>query len=146
MGNRYLVIHGSAKDREEAILLCGDALYKAGLVSEHFGELCVNREREYPTGLPTEIPTAIPHVKDEGITQSSVCFLRLDQPVSFQRMDDETEEVDTDMIFNLAIKDPNEHIKALQNMMSFLNDPDALLKCKTLSDAELIDYLQKHIG
>ena len=50
------------------------------------------------------------------------------------------------MIFNLAIKDPNEHLQALQNMMGFLNDSEALLKCKSLSDEELIEYLQEKIG
>lgn len=146
MGNRYLVIHGTAKDRYEAISMCGDALYEEGLVSRQFGTLCINREREYPTGLPTEIPTAIPHAKDDGIVESSVCFLKLDKPVTFKRMDDDSKDVNTDMVFNLAIKDPNEHLKALQNMMSFLNDPEALQKCRSLSDQELIDYLQKKIG
>lgn len=146
MGNRYLVIHGSADNREEAIRLCGDALYKAGIVSRQFSDLCIKRELEYPTGLPTEIPTAIPHAKDEEITESGICFLKLDKPVSFQRMDDDTQYVSTDMIFNLAIKDPNEHLNALQNMMTFLNDSDALQKCNMLSDDELVDYLQKHIG
>ena len=63
MKNRYLVIHGFARDRYEAITMCGEALYKEGLVSEQFGTLCVEREKNYPTGLPTEIPTAIPHAK-----------------------------------------------------------------------------------
>ena len=90
MKNRYLVIHGLARDRYEAITMCGEALYKEGLVSEQFGTLCVEREKNYPTGLPTEIPTAIPHAKDESITQNSVCFLKLDRPVSFKRMDDDT--------------------------------------------------------
>lgn len=146
MKNRYLVIHGSAKDRYEAISMCGEALYKEGLVSEQFGTLCVEREKKYPTGLPTEIPTAIPHAKDEGITENSICFLKLDRPVVFKRMDDDTQDVNTDMIFNLAIKNPDEHLKALQNMMMFLNDSDALLKCSTLSGRELIDYLQEKIG
>lgn len=146
MKNRYLVIHGFAKDRYEAIRMCGEALYKEGLVGEEFGILCVEREKNYPTGLPTEIPTAIPHAKDESITENSICFLKLDQPVSFKRMDDDTRDVNTDMIFNLAIKDANEHLRALQNMMMFLNDSDALLKCKTLSDENLIDYLQEKIG
>lgn len=146
MENRYLVIHGSAVDREEAIRMCGEALFREGLVSEQFAQLCINREKDYPTGLPTEIPTAIPHAKDVGIKESSVCFLKLDKPVAFRRMDDDTAEVETDMIFNLAIKDPNEHLAALQNMMAFLNDSEALLKCKELSDDELISYLQKNIG
>ena len=146
MGNKYVVIHGSAKDGEEAIRMCGDALFKAGYVSDKFGELCVKRERDYPTGLPSEIPTAIPHVQDDGITQSSVCFLKLDKPVVFRRMDDDIQVVRTDMIFNLAIKDPNEHLDALQNMMSFLDNPEALLKCYSLSDEKIVEYLQEQIG
>lgn len=146
MGNKYLIIHGAAKDSEEAIRLCGNALYEAGVVSNRFAELCVEREKEYPTGLPTEIPTAIPHARDEGITESTICFLKLERPVSFRRMDDDTQSVDTDMIFNLAIKDPNEHLTALQNMMAFLNDAEALERCKTLPETELNAYLQEHIG
>ena len=143
--NRYLIIRGSAKDRYEAISMCADALYKEGIVSSEFGKLCIIREEEYPTGLPTEVPTAIPHAKD-NITENSICFLKLDKPVSFRRMDDDSQEINTDMIFNLAIKDPQEHLKALQNMMIFLNNSEALEKCRTLPDKELIEYLQENIG
>lgn len=146
MKNEYIVIRSSARDSKEAILLCADALNAAGYVSKEFGKLCVEREKEYPTGLPTEIPTAIPHAKDWNIARSSICFLKLDKPVTFRRMDDDTEEIETDMVFNLAIKDPNEHLEALQNMMAFLNDPNALKKCRELPDAELIEYLQENIG
>lgn len=143
--NRYIILHGSAKDRNEAISMCGEALYKAGIVSSQFAKLCMIREREYPTGLPTEIPTAIPHAKD-NITENSICFLKLESPVAFKRMDDDSQVVLTDMIFNLAIKDPEEHLKVLQNMMTFLNDSTALKKCRTLDDDDLIAYLQQHIG
>lgn len=146
MKTKYLVIHGSAKNSEEAIKLCGDTLYKAGIVSKDFGKLCAKREKEFPTGLPTKIPTAIPHVKDERIKQNAICFLKLDKPVLFRRMDDDTEEVETDMIFNLAIKDPNKHLSVLQNMMTFLNDAEVLTKCRNLSNEEIIVYLQEQLG
>ena len=146
MANRYVVIHGTAADNLEAIRLCGSALYKAGIVREEFAELCAEREKEFPTGLPTEIPTAIPHVKDEGITENAICLLKLEQPVIFSRMDDDTETVETDMVFNLAIKDPNEHLTVLQNMMVFLNDPEVLTKCKALSDEETVAFLQERLG
>ena len=146
MANKYIVIHGSAADKYEAIRLCGSALYQAGVVRKEFAELCVEREKEFPTGLPTEIPTAIPHVKDEGITENAICLLKLENPVTFSRMDDDTEQVDTDMVFNLAIKDPNEHLTVLQNMMIFLNDPEVLTQCKELSDEETIAFLQERLG
>ena len=144
--NKYLVIHGAAKDSDEVISMCGRALYDAGLVKETFGEKCRIRERDYPTGLPTDIPVAIPHCKDEGIKENSICFLKLDAPVVFRRMDDDTENIETDMIFNMAIKDPNEHLQALQSLMQFLNNPEALEKCRNLSDDEVIRFLEESIG
>ncbi len=146
MGTKYLVIQGAANNSEEAIRLCGEALYKAGIVGEDFGQLCVEREKEYPTGLPTEIPTAIPHAKAGGIRENAICLLKLQSPVVFRRLDDDEEQVETDLIFNLAIKDPEEHLVVLQRMMEFLNNKEVLLKCKELSEEETIAYLTEKLG
>lgn len=48
MKTRYLVIHGTADNNEQAIKLCGEALYKAGIVSENFGDLCAKRKGTFP--------------------------------------------------------------------------------------------------
>lgn len=144
--NEYLVIHGEAQNNEEAIMLCGRALYEAGLVKETFAEKCVCREKLYPTGLPTEIPVAIPHCKDDGIKVNSVCFLKLKKPVIFYRMDDDMEKVETDMVFNLAIKNPEEHLQVLKNLMKFFSDKKTLEKCRNSSDEEIIRFFQNNIG
>lgn len=146
MATKYLVMQGTANNNEEAILLCGEALYKAGVVGEDFGKACVEREKDYPTGLPTEIPTAIPHAKVSGIKENAICLLKLESPVVFRRLDDDTEQVETDLIFNLAIKDPNEHLQVLQRMMEFLNNKEVLLKCKELSNEETVAYLTEQLG
>ncbi|WP_298590559.1 PTS sugar transporter subunit IIA [uncultured Megasphaera sp.] len=142
---RFLVAHGTADTAEEAIRICGKVLRQAGVVSDSFIEKCVKREKEFPTGLPTDIPTAIPHCKDDSITENCICFLKLAHPVTFRRMDDDTETIQTDMIFNLAICDPNEHIDVLTNMMAFLGDTDSLQKCRILPDDQVITYLQAHL-
>lgn len=146
MKNQYVVIRGSADDAEQAIQMCGEALYKEGFVSKQFGRLCIEREKEYPTGLPTKTPTAIPHAKDDGITQNSICFLKLEKAVAFRRMDDDAREIETDMIFCMAIKDPEEHLKALQNMLAFLQNTGAMEKCRSLADEQIIEFLQQQIG
>lgn len=146
MATKYLVIQGTANSSEEAITLCGEALHKAGVVGEDFASACVEREKNFPTGLPTEIPTAIPHVKVEGIKENAICLLKLESPVVFRRLDDDTEQVETDLIFNLAIKDPNEHLQVLQRMMEFLNNKEVLLKCKELSNEETVAYLTEQLG
>lgn len=144
--NRYLVIEGSASDCAEAITLCADALYQAGLVGERFGENCRIREIDYPTGLPTDIPVAIPHCKDEGITENSICFLKLKQPVLFYRMDNDQESIETNMVFNLAFKDAEAHLEALQSLMRFIGNAEALQVCRELSGAALIQYLEENVG
>lgn len=144
--NKYLVIHGCASSDKEAISLCGNALLEAGLVGPSFIQKCLERETDYPTGLPTDIPTAIPHCKDESIMENSICFLKLEQPVTFRRMDDDEESVQTDMIFNMAIRNPNEHLEALQNLMEFLGDAETLEQCRQLSDEQMITFFEQHIG
>jgi PTS system galactitol-specific IIA component len=142
----YLVIHGSAKDSTEAIRLCGDALVKAGITGPSFAEGCITREKEYPTGLPSDIPVAIPHCSDNSITKDAICVLFLDHPVVFHRMDECEETVETSIIFNLAVKNPDEHIGVLQHLMAFLADSKTIEKCTTMSDADLIALLEKSLG
>lgn len=142
---RFLVAHGTADTAEEAIRICGKVLLQDGIVADSFIEKCVAREKRFPTGLPTDIPTAIPHCKDDSITENCICFLMLSHPVTFRRMDDDTETIETDMVFNLAICDPNEHIDVLTNMMAFLGDTEALQKCRTLPDDQVIAYLQTQL-
>ena len=137
MATKYLVIQGTANSSEEAITLCGEALHKAGIVGEDFGKACVEREKDYPTGLPT--------AKVSGIKENAICLLKLESPVVFRRLDDDTEQVETDLIFNLAIKDPNEHLQVLQRMMEFLNNKEVLLKCKELSNEETVAYLTEQL-
>lgn len=144
--NKYIILRGHASDRIEAIGMCGKALYDAGYVADTFAKKCQEREREFPTGLPTEYPVAIPHCKDDGITENAICFLKLDTPVCFFRMDDDEEQIETDMIFNMAIKDPNEHLDALQNLMGFFSDEENLIRCRELDDAEIVAFLREKIG
>lgn len=67
-------------------------------------------------------------------------------PCDISKIDDDTEQVETDLIFNLAIKDPNEHLQVLQRMMEFLNNKEVLLKCKELSNEETVAYLTEQLG
>lgn len=43
--NHYLAIEGEAKDWEEAIRLCGQAIADAGYADETFMNACIEREK-----------------------------------------------------------------------------------------------------
>lgn len=141
--HRYIAVEGRAGSGEEAIKLCGRALWRAGLVEEAFYQECIDREREYPTGLCTDIPVAIPHCRSEAIKVSGVCYLRLKEPVVFRRMDDDEEVVTTRSIFNLAIKGAEDHLEFLRKMMGIVTDKDLMEQLEAVEIEKVPELLKK---
>lgn len=144
--NIYLAAEGSAKDWKEAILLCGEHMMDQGMINREFINACIEREREYPTGLPSDIPVAIPHSKVDGIYQNCICFLRLNHPVRFYRMDDSEEYVETRLIFNLAIQEADAHLEFLQRLMKLVLDKAILNQCERLPLEAIPSFLESELG
>lgn len=141
----FLAIEGAAATAEDAIRLCGAALERAGYVTDAFAQGCIDREVNYPTGICTEIPVALPHCKSEAILKSAICYARLDTPVSFRRMDDDEESVKTRHVFNLAIA-PGDHLEFLSKTMQLLADKRVLEAFEDMPIAGVSAYLQEHLG
>lgn len=142
---KVIALEGRADDREEAIRLCGQALSRAGIAEDAFAEGCVRREREYPTGICTDIPVAIPHCRSDAILQSGVCYLRLEEPVEFGRMDDDEETVMTRSIFNLAIT-AGDHLDFLQKMMSIVGDEEFVAELEQADIKDVPELLEKRLA
>lgn len=143
--NIYLAAEGSAGNWEEAIRICGKCMMEQGSVGQDFVEACIEREREYPTGLPSNIPVAIPHSKAKGIKENCICFLRLDHPVRFYRMDDSEQYCDTKLIFNLAIQEADDHLEFLQKLMKFVLDEEVLQQCAQMSLTDVPAFIEKKL-
>jgi PTS system galactitol-specific IIA component len=142
---RVFAIDGHAETDFEAIGLCANKLVEEGIVKDVFLSNCIEREKSYPTGLPCDPPVAMPHSAASGVISDGICVLRLDSPVKFHRMDDDQETVDVKMVFNLAVTDPQGHLKVLQSLMALFMDHDAMCDLYR-SDIEevprvLMDYL-----
>ncbi|MEF2858421.1 PTS sugar transporter subunit IIA [Collinsella aerofaciens] len=141
----FLAIEGSAETAIEAIELCGSELERQGYVTGAFARDCIEREVSYPTGICTDIPVALPHCKSDAIITSALCYLRLDSPVRFARMDDEEEFVETRHIFNLAIA-PGDHLEFLSKTMQLLADPAVLSGFENKPIGEVAEYLKTHLS
>lgn len=143
--SKFVVINGEAQNWEEAIRLCGEALVSAGYVDEAFVDGCVAREKEYPTGIPGEVPVAIPHFQGDGIQENSICLLRLKKPITFYRMDADDEYIDTQYVFNLAIKGSDNHLEYLQKLMGLVMDKTRLELCYNLPGDEASKLLETYL-
>lgn len=137
--NKYVGIQGDADHWEDSIRLCGQALVEKGYVEGSFIDGCIEREKDYPTGLPSPVPVAIPHCKSEGIHENSICLLRLNKPVRFYRLDDNEEYIKAALIFNLAIKNSGDHLEYLQKLMALIMDE---AKMKIMVNASMEEALK----
>lgn len=123
---KYFAIKGHADTNYDAIRLCANKMYEEGYVKEDFADNCIRREETLPTGMPSEIPVAMPHSEAEGVIKSAITLLILDEPVEFRRMDDDDEIIKAEAVFNLAIKEPGGHMEVLRHLMAIFYDSNVL--------------------
>lgn len=136
------VIDGKAADWKEALKLTSDELLKHHCVKEDFYESCVEREKEYPTGLTDFCPVALPHTSKGHVLRESICALRLASPVMFKSMEDTDHEIEVSIVLNMALLDDNEHVVIISHIINALKDSEFVNKMLTLSLDELKSLLQ----
>lgn len=138
---------GDVANWEEAIWICGETLFKKGYINDYtFTHKCIEREKKYPTGLPLEIPVAIPHSNAESLKEDCICFLKLKNPVEFNCMDDPSKSIKVKLIFNIAIKDPDKHLELLKRVINKFQTKDFLEKCLQLSETDITNYLNLELN
>jgi len=138
-----LVIEGKPETWEQALHMTYSALHAAGYVKDTFYDACVAREKEYPTGLPTEINVAIPHTDAVHVNIPAICMLRLLQPVKFKNMGDPDEEVDAEFVFNMALQHNHDQLPLIQAIIKVAQDAEYLSSLKTKPLAQIREELLK---
>lgn len=141
MEHNFIVIEKDAQNWEEAISICAEALRRNNWVDNSFCEACVTREKEFPTGLETEVGVAIPHTTADHVYENAICLLKLEKPVSFCRMDDPDEMAEVHFVFNLAVCDPNQQLSVLRAIMKLVQDGAYMKQCQEMSATQLQDAL-----
>ncbi len=128
-----------ARDREEAIEKMAKELYKKGYVKESYINAILDREKVFPTGLPTEeVGVAIPHTDAIHVNKSAMAIGVLKNPVSFQMMGMPEENVNVNIIFMMALDEPKSQIEMLQKLMSIFQEKSLLLRMRQAKTKEEI--------
>jgi PTS system galactitol-specific IIA component len=134
----------AASNKEEVIKLLSDKMNRMGYIEKGFEEAVLAREREYPTGLPTNIPVALCHVEAEYVNQTALAVATLKKPVEFHNMGDPKMVLPVEIVFLLTIVDPKKQVVYLRKMMELFKD-DTLLKIKDAdSKEELVSILYNY--
>jgi galactitol PTS system EIIA component len=127
-----------AQDKESVIIALGSRLLKNGYVKDGFIESALQREHIFPTGLPTEIPVALPHTDAEFCNQSAIAVATLRNTVPFSEMGNSDNELPIAIVFMLAIKDPKEQINWLQKLVTIFKDKNCLEDLRAAKDSRTL--------
>lgn len=134
--DEYVLVRPRVTTRDDVILMLSDALARHGAVSPEYGRDVLQREQQYPTGLPTQgIKVAIPHAGSEHVIRSAMAVALLDKPVTFHCMDKPEEGLPVRIVFLLANKKPDEQVKFLRSIMSLFEDGANLRSLHVMPDA-----------
>ncbi|MDD6435435.1 MAG: PTS sugar transporter subunit IIA [Clostridiales bacterium] len=143
-----IILDVDAKDSEDVIRQVGQLLYKGGFVKDTYIDAVAAREKEFPTGLILQdIQIAMPHTAGVHVNTPAVCIAKLAHPVEFGHMGDPDTKVMAELIFMMAIKNPEAQIETLQKVMGVFTNAEAVQALKDAEDKEtLFKVAQHYIG
>lgn len=138
-------IHGSISeetDRDQLIHLLAAEMAKYGMVEPCYGASVLEREKEFPTGVPTmPVPIAIPHSERSQVYKPGIGVAVLRNSVKFSSMEDPTCLLDVRVVFMLAASLNDEHLHMIKDVMEIIQDSEvvnALLAAETTKEIEAI--------
>jgi len=126
-----------AENSEELLTLLAARLYDAGYVKDTFAGAVLEREKVFPTGLPTPgVRVALPHTYAIHVLMPNILIANLKRPVAFKEMGNGVRDVMAELVFVVALTDPKEEVQLLQKLMGLFAKEDVLLELKASSSAE----------
>jgi PTS system galactitol-specific IIA component len=128
-----------AKGYEDIMKQVGKRLIQEGYCKDTYVDALIVREKEYPTGIDVEgVGVAIPHTDVSHVNQQGIAIAVLKQPVTFTQMGTDDEFVQVQVVFVLAVVDPNEHIEHLERILKIIQDKQVLSQMQQAKDTKQI--------
>lgn len=123
--------------RDDAIRGLAGLLTTGGYVHDTFAQAVLEREKVFPTGLPTQpVGIAIPHTDAEHVRRPAMAVGVLAQPVPFEEMGSQGSQVDVSLIVVLAIPDPKAIMTVLRQLAGTFQNRDFLVGLQASRDPQ----------
>ncbi|MGB3414609.1 MAG: PTS sugar transporter subunit IIA [Microbacteriaceae bacterium] len=123
-----------ASSAAEVLSALAEKAIAGGWAKESFTAALVAREAEFPTGLPTEIPVALPHTDAEQVLRAGLGLATLATPVDFGEMGGNGEDtVAAQVVILILVEDPSKQVVVLGQLVNLIQRPgwyDALSQCQ----------------
>lgn len=141
----HILLNLEAENAAEVIKALVGVMSATGHVDLLYAEDVIEREKTFPTGLPTEpLQVAIPHADPDHVKKSGVGIAVLNQPVEFGMMGtDGSERVNINIVILLAIKEQEKQVEMLQQLVTVIQSGELLTRLVEVQDAAEVVQLIK---
>lgn len=122
-------------------------LITSGDVNENFISGVLTREKNFPTGLPTEpFAIAIPHGDSINVVKNRIVIATLQDPLQMNLMGGgEEDTLSVKIVFLLALGESNKHLNILQLLMKAFKDESVLENIYSSDREGIINIMNKLI-
>jgi len=128
---------GGSSKRQVLSVIADIAGRNFGLPQEQVLDALLEREAAGSTGVGHGV--AVPHARVDGVDRMRAVFVRLEQPVAFEAVDDQP----VDLLFALFAPKgaSSEHLRALARVSRLLRQPEIREQLRQAKTAEAIHLL-----
>lgn len=128
---------GGSSKRQVLSVIADIAARNFGLPQEQVLDALLEREAAGSTGVGHGV--AVPHARVDGVERMRAVFVRLEQPVPFEAVDDQP----VDLLFALFAPKgaSSEHLRALARVSRLLRQPEIREQLRQAKTAEAIHLL-----
>lgn len=134
------------QNNEELIRILGSALLEKGCVKGTYIDAVIEREKTLPTGLDLgEIGVAIPHTDSQHVNKANIAVGLLKKPIKFHCMIEPKKEIDVQLVFLLAIENPEAQVELLGKLMGVFQNIELLKYIQNAENKEKIANKLKNI-
>lgn len=111
------------KDNQAALSYLSSKVEQTGYAKNTYHTAVIEREKKFPTGLPTgDICVAIPHADSIYVNKSTLAVMTLKKAIAFHNMGDPDNTLPVSIIIMMAIAEPKGQLAMLQKIMGIVQD------------------------
>lgn len=133
---------------QDAITASGSYLLTQNYIHADYINACIDREKNYPTGLmmSNDICIAIPHANYQLVKSDAISLVRSTKGIEFSQMDDANLKIKCQLIYNLALSTSDQHLSILRKLFVLFQDENFVTSCQKLSCNQVKQLMNKQLN